>query len=188
MVAFIVAVVLYLLIRRAVRYLMENQDDEIPTYWIVIQWLVTALLWSQWLIQDLANIFVFLPRDLGINWLLFGLVVLVVMQGLMFYQKGGPIQKIVTSKSNVHDIRSATIINFCYAIILFVFKELSDMPMSTTWVFLGLLAGRETAITILMQHRTAGGTAMIIGKDASKAGLGLVVSIALAYVGIWVMG
>jgi hypothetical protein len=31
--------------------------------WFVLQWLSTGFLWSQWLMQDLANIFVYLPRQ-----------------------------------------------------------------------------------------------------------------------------
>lgn len=184
-VAFVVAFLLYLGIRRIVRYLLDTSGEEVPTYWYVIQWGSTAFLWSQWLIQDLANIFVFLPRDLSLSWILYGTILLVLMQGVIFYQQGGRIQRIVTSKANVEDIRSAAIINFSYGLILMVFKEWSNMPMSTTWVFLGLLAGREIAITLQQRNRTLLGTGKLIGTDALKAGTGLVVSVLLAWVGIW---
>jgi hypothetical protein len=108
------------------------------------------------------------------------------MQGVIFYQAGGRIQKIVTSKSNVSDVRSAAIINFVYGLILLVFKEWSNMPMSTTWVFLGLLAGREIAIALQIEGRTVRQAAGLIGMDAAKAGTGLVVSVLLAGLGIWV--
>ena len=52
-----------------------------------------------------------------------------------FYQRGGKIQNIIDTKTGVADIRSATIIDFIYAFILLVFKEWSNIPMSTTWVF-----------------------------------------------------
>jgi hypothetical protein len=68
------------------------------------------------------------------------------MLGYIFYSRGGAIQEIVKAKTNTVDIRSATIIDFLYALILLFFKEFSKVPMSTTWVFLGLLAGREIAI------------------------------------------
>ncbi|MEM9261646.1 MAG: hypothetical protein AAGA62_18540, partial [Bacteroidota bacterium] len=55
-------------------------------------------------------------------------------------------QKIVKAKTNTTDIRSATLIDFTYGIVLLFFKEFSNVPMSTTWVFLGLLAGREIAL------------------------------------------
>ncbi len=184
-VAFVVAFLLYISIKRIVQYLMDTSAEEAPTYWYVIQWASTAFLWSQWLIQDLANIFVFLPRDLSIGWITFGTLLLVAMQGIIFYQQGGRIQRIVTSKSNVADIRSAAIINFAYGLILLVFKEWSNMPMSTTWVFLGLLAGREIAICLQIQNRSLATAGRLIGLDAAKAGAGLVVSVALAMVGIW---
>lgn len=185
LVAFIAAFALYMLIRRIVAYLLETRTEDAPGYWYVIQWGSTAFLWSQWLIQDLANIFVFLPRDLSFNWLLFGTLVLVSLQGLIFYQKGGVIQQIVTSKANVDDIRSAAIINFTYGLILMIFKEWSNMPMSTTWVFLGLLAGRELAIALQVESRTIKSAGILVGKDAAKAGAGLIVSIFIAYLGIW---
>lgn len=54
----------------------------------------------------------------------------------------------VTSKTMTADIRSATVIDLIYGEILLVFKAWSNLPMSTTWVFLGLLAGRELAMRI----------------------------------------
>jgi hypothetical protein len=40
------------------------------------------------------------------------------------------------------DIRVATLIDAIYAFLLFVFKEWNSLPMSTTWVFVGLMGGR----------------------------------------------
>lgn len=114
--------------------------------WTVLQWGSTGFLWGQWLIQDFANIYVYLPRSLTGMEIAVSLVVLLTMLGIIFYSKGGNIQKIVKSKTNTTDIRSATIVDFIYGILLLFFKEFSNVPMSTTWVFLGLLAGREIAI------------------------------------------
>jgi hypothetical protein len=99
---------------------------------------------------------------------------------VIFYTSGGAIQKIVTSKTNTTDIRSATIVDFIYGLILLVFKEWSNMPMSTTWVFLGLLAGRELAISIIMLRPPFRHVAKIAGLDLSKAGAGLTASVILA--------
>ena len=64
---------------------------------------------------------------------------------------------------------------------------LSSFPLSTTWVFLGLLAGRELALRIKeLQHKTEftnhtnGGLAMVIGSDIGKASVGLIVSLLIA--------
>ena len=93
-----------------------------------------------------CNIYVYLPRALELYEIVASLLILLSMLAFIFYSKGGNIQKIVKAKTNTTDIRSATIIDFNYGIILLFFKEFSNVPMSTTWVFLGLLAGREIAI------------------------------------------
>ena len=188
-VAFVAAIALYFAVRRLNDHLrrMASSEEASATRWVVLQWASTAFLWSQWLIQDLANIFVFLPRVLGFWELMAALAVLLAMQGVIYYQRGGRIQHIVTTKSMTADTRSATIIDFVFGLILMVFKEWSNMPMSTTWVFLGLLAGREIAMT-LQTGGSRRATAKLIGLDASKAFGGLVVSVLLALAGIYFAG
>ncbi len=52
--------------------------------------------------------------------------------------------------------------------------------MSTTWAFIGLLAGRELAITLNCQIRPLKETGKIIIGDSFKALIGLAVSVILA--------
>ncbi|MEM1031336.1 MAG: hypothetical protein AAGN82_13390 [Myxococcota bacterium] len=148
--------------------------------WVVLQWASTGFLWSQWLIQDLANIFVYLPRRLGLGAMLAALGAMAAMHAYTFYTAGGEIQKIVTSKTNTTDIRAATIVDFLFGIILLVFKEYSKIPMSTTWVFLGLLAGREIALTRALGVRPLRETRDLVLRDGGKALAGLAVSVVLA--------
>ncbi|MBT7759118.1 MAG: hypothetical protein HN732_17445 [Rhodospirillaceae bacterium] len=180
-IAFAAGMVIYMLISRIFyRRFLADGDAPTPGYWVALQWISTAVLWSQWLVQDLANIFAYLPRQLDTATLLFALVVMLALHAALFYRRGGAIQGIVTSKTNTHDIRSATIIDFIFALILIYFKEMSNVPMSTTWVFLGLLAGRELALVIMLKVAEMGPTARVIAKDAGKALAGLVVSVAIA--------
>ena len=190
LVAFVVAIMLYLGLKRLTDYLTRTaQSNEANAmHWVVLQWGSTAFLWSQWLIQDLANIYVFLPRAIGFWPLIATLALLLLMQGMIFYQHGGRIQHIVTSKTMTGDIRSATIIDFVYGLILLVFKEWSNMPMSTTWVFLGLLAGREIAMTLQTGERNLKDTAKLVGLDVFKAFTGLVISVVLALLSIRLAG
>lgn len=44
--------------------------------------------------------------------------------------------------------RETSVIDFIYGLILFGFAGVSNVPMSTTWVFVGLLGGRELAMAI----------------------------------------
>jgi len=176
----------------------EEQRSRPHHGWLVFQWASTGFLWSMWLVQDLANIFAYLPRQLPLLGLILALTGMVLLQGYLFYQKGGRIQAVVTSKTNTLDVRSATFIDLIYGLILLTFKvdyipkifaslghEVpwpEKMPMSTTWVFLGLLAGREIALTLRLRHRAKALVTRIVFIDAGKAFLGSVVAIVLALV------
>lgn len=173
------------------RWIHSTLTRPIPIFWIVLQWLSTAFLWTQWLIQDLANIFVFLPRSTVTNggdttvtfdpWLLvFATLVMLALHAWIFATRGGEIQKIVNTKTNITDIRAATLVDFIYGIILVLFKEVNDVPMSTTWVFLGLLAGREIAISYISGLRSRREAAHDVLTDIARAGFGLVVSVTMA--------
>ena len=149
--------------------------------WTIAQWITSGTLWSVWLMQDAANIAVYLPRSMNFATF-FGFVsVIFIGLGLLLYYKGGRIQKIVTEKSVVTDVRFATVIDFIYCILLFYFKLHSKVPMSTTWVFIGLLGGRELGMAI----RRSGENSMLktlqlIFKDFSFAMIGLFISIVIA--------
>jgi hypothetical protein len=159
--------------------------------WYVLQWLSTGFLWSQWLMQDLANIFVYLPREtievngeiqvtFSIGLLVFATLVMVGLHAIIFAIRGGEIQKIVLSKTNTTDVRAATVVDCLFALILMCFKEINNIPMSTTWVFLGLLAGREIAISLIAGLRGKGEALRDVASDAGRAGFGLVISVAMA--------
>ena len=149
--------------------------------WTIAQWITSGTLWSVWLMQDAANIAVYLPRSMSFaEFMAFALVVFVGL-GLLLYYKGGRIQKIVTEKSVVTDVRFATIIDLTYCIILFYFKLYSQVPMSTTWVFIGLLGGREVAMSIRKAgHHSVSMAFRLLIKDFTYALVGLIISIAIA--------
>ncbi|MBL7055770.1 hypothetical protein ISS07_02560 [Candidatus Woesearchaeota archaeon] len=147
--------------------------------WMVGQWITTGFLWFTWLTHNTANFAVFLPRDLPFPLLLMTMGVGVAGLGYIFKHKGGKIQKIVLNKSNVRYVRSATIIDFVYALILFYFKEMNSIPMSTTFVFIGLLSGRELAIYHQHKDKHIKTVFPIIAKDFFKMMIGLAASIAI---------
>lgn len=178
-VAFIVGIIVYASITRLLKeYLTKPLKHS--RQWVIAQWFATGFLWTQWLIQDLANIYVYLPRTLSFIELFITSLVLVGLLAILFQSRGGNIQKIVLSKTNVTDIRAATIIDILLGLILFIFKEYNNVPMSTTWVFIGLLAGRELAMNYLTSHKPMLETSKIILSDLAKVIFGLVLSVALA--------
>ncbi|MEX2589349.1 MAG: hypothetical protein WD334_04030 [Chitinophagales bacterium] len=165
------------------KFLKRFTRGEPHPYWRIAQWTISGSLWSVWIMQDAANIAIFLPRQLSIweyvafaGFVFFGL-------GILFYLKGDKIQSIVKEKSSVTDVRSASIIDLVYAVLLFFFKEISTIPMSTTWVFLGLLGGREIAMQFSPHSKTGRSkkqTFTLVLRDMTYALIGLFISIALA--------
>lgn len=152
-------------------------------YWLPIQWLTSGSLWAVWVMQDAANIAVYLPRSMSFPQFLGFALFIFFGLGLLFYLRGDKIQQIVTEKSRVTDIRSATIIDFIYALLLVYKLTVSTVPMSTTWVFLGLLAGREIGMSIIDSTgmgKPIGKVLKMVFKDLSYALIGLLVSIILA--------
>ncbi|MGP1274720.1 MAG: hypothetical protein ACQRW7_04805 [Caulobacterales bacterium] len=193
LVAFAAGAVVFLVIARLFeRWVARTRGQPISPIWFVAQWCSTAFLWAQWLMQDLANIFIFLPREtvtaadgsvqvtFSLGLIVFATVLMVALHGIIFASRGGEIQKIVLTKTNTVDPRSATFVDLIYAFVLLYFKELNDVPMSTTWVFLGLLAGREIAITYVASLRSKGEAMFDVATDIARAGLGLAVSVIMA--------
>ena len=184
LVAFVLAFILYLVTKRLTDHFLRTQDEKISPYWVVAQWVSTGFLWSMWLMQDVANIFVYFPgtRDtIPFTWVLLGVIWMVLIQIFIYRIGGGKIQHVVKSKTSTGDIRAATIVDALYGLILWYFKIKSDWPMSTTWVFIGLLAGRELAIASLSHNRLIKDVVKLVLKDGGKLLTGLAVSVALAF-------
>jgi len=152
-------------------------------FWIPLQWGISGTLWGVWLMQDAANIAVYLPRQIGAIELLAVVGLLVLGLAILMRQRGDKIQDIVNEKSRIEDIRAATLIDFSYAAMLIYKMFASPFPLSTTWVFLGIIGGREIAISIM---RKKSGTAhkrkaiLMILKDITYAIFGLLVSLLMA--------
>ena len=148
-------------------------------YWRVAQWFATGGLWWTWLSHDMANIAVFLPREVPVDLMIMISVVFIAGLFFMFKERGGKIQQIVLEKHNTRYVRSATLIDLFYWMCLYFFKELNDIPMSTTWVFVGMLAGRELAIATFSGQVKTKSVFPLVARDFGKMMVGLGASVAL---------
>lgn len=182
---YVVAAAAAYVIWLAVSKYWENKKDVAPereTAWRCAQWLTTGWLWFTWLSHDMANIAVFLPREIPVITMILISLVFVIGLGFMFFEKGGKIQKIVLSKANVNYVRSATIVDLVYSLILWYFKSYNSIPMSTTWVFVGLLAGRELAFVTTKSLGDSHNMKIVFPmllKDFLKMMVGLAISVAM---------
>lgn len=183
--AFCLAIIVWFVLERFVKNYLKGKPKP---FWPYLQWITSGVLWSVWIMQDAANIAVFLPRQLDVfEFAVYSGFVFIGL-GFLFFMKGDKIQDIVNEKSNVTDVRAATIVDVVYAVILFYFKMYNNVPMSTTWVFIGLLAGRELAIAIGKHGKAKKRNAWMVRafrlarKDIFKALTGLIISLILAVV------
>ena len=177
-IAFALAIIVWLLTTN----LFEKYKNSKPSkLWLPLQWISSGALWSTWIMQDMANVAVVLPRSLTLDQFLVVSSFIFFGLGLLFYLRGDRIQKIVTEKTDIIDVRAATVVDFIYACLLYYLKVISTIPISTTWVFIGLLGGRELAINLKLYSKGNYIKALkMISKDALYAGIGLAVSLALA--------
>jgi hypothetical protein len=183
--AFFIAIIVWFVLEKLVKTYLKG---EAKPYWYVLQWITSGTLWAVWIMQDAANIAVFLPRQLNIWEFVAYAGFVFIGLGFLFYLKGDRIQGIVNEKTKVTDVRAATIVDFVYAIILFYFKIMSNVPMSTTWVFIGLLGGRELSIALAKSRKLTKRKARLVRayrltkKDVTRAMIGLLVSLILALI------
>ena len=151
--------------------------------WTVVQWTVSGTLWGVWVMQDGANIAVFLPRQqTGWEFIIFAATIFVGL-GLLYYLRGDKIQEVVSEKIRISDVRAATLVDFSYVILLVYKLFISTVPLSTTWVFLGIIGGREIAVSLIRRkngskHKVK--ALKMVGKDFSYAMIGLAISVILA--------
>ncbi len=166
--------------RQVAKYFAKTRNQEPSHIWIGLQWVLYGFSVESVADSRFGQYFRLCTRQVPFSFLLFAITVFVVLLAVILYQRGGAIQKIVDTKTGVTDIRAATIIDFMYALILLVFKEWSNIPMSTTWVFLGLLAGREFAMSMIFDEVNKHRTSRNVSKDAMKLMFGLAMSVILA--------
>ena len=133
--------------------------------------------------HDMVNIAVFLPSGFGLEIMLLISILFILGLAYTFYINGWPVWNIVTKKTSTNQIVAATMIDLVYFVILLIFKEWSNIPMSTTWVFVWLLAGRQFAIRAINRiDRVEWGWRMNLAfkeswKDFSKIMVGLGISV-----------
>ncbi len=179
--AFFVAIVIWFGLNTIIKKYFSKRKPR--KGWVVFQWAISGVLWAVWIMQDAANIAVFLPRQL--NWtefVAFSLLIFIGL-GLLFYQRGDRIQQIVSKKTKISDVRAATLVDMAYSLIMIYKLFDSTIPMSTTWVFLGLLGGREITMNFMRnksgsEHKTR--AIKMALRDVGSAFLGLIISILLA--------
>ena len=180
--AFVLSGIIWALTYKTIRKYFKSRKAN--KAWTVVQWITSGTLWSVWIMQDAANIAVYLPRRLDIFEFIGFAAVIFAGLGLIFYLRGDKIQGIVSEKTRLEDVRAATFVDFIYALLLIYKLFISTVPLSTTWVFLGVLGGREIAINLIRKKagsKHVKNSFLVVGKDMLYALIGLAISMAIAF-------
>ena len=160
----------------------KSIKDSHKKWWSIGQWITTGFLWWTWLSHDMANIAVFMPRQIPVEVMVIISTVFVGGLAWMLQKRGGKIQESVIQKRNTKYVRSATLIDLFYFVILYIFKEVNDIPMSTTWVFVGLLTGRELAVASFRQKDEIKKVFPMVSRDFLKLMIGLAASVVIVII------
>ena len=152
--------------------------------WYGLQWCSTGFLWSMWLVQDLANIFVYLPRRLEFVPMATCTVVLCIGLCLLVASGGGPIRCALKDQHIRPALGDGD--RFCLRVLSALQAFLSSFPLSTTWVFLGQSEDVKCVADQKPGSRVCSPTVRavlaIIGSDLWKATIAVLVSLGIALV------
>src|SRR5690606_10891771 len=90
--AFCLAIIVWFVLERFVKNYLKGKPKP---FWPYLQWITSGVLWSVWIMQDAANIAVFLPRQLDVfEFAVYSGFVFIGL-GFLFFMKGDKIQDIV---------------------------------------------------------------------------------------------
>jgi hypothetical protein len=182
-IAFVGAILIYGILSKIdpLEYTEEyKQTEHKSSFWPRLQWFSTIYLWSAWIMQDTSNLAIFLPRRLNAWEFCLSLGIFFISVGLIFRSNGGAIQEIVSEKTDLSWPKAATIVDLIYGSLLIIFQQISNTPISTTWLFLGLLAGREIILNIMTyQDQPYLDTFRKVMRDVQFAFFGMVVSVCI---------
>jgi len=166
----------------------EDKSEIRIKKWRIFQWASSGALWVAWLIQNTSNMVVYIPREITAYELILIIVLGLIMVGFTIYNRGGPIQEIVEEKTDIKNIHSTSMINLNLAIMILIMTYIGTIPIATTWIFIGILGGRELAITLngdnqLLSIKDRNRKAIkSILKDLALAGFGIVVSLIFYFI------
>ena len=100
------------------RFFEANND----TFWLIMQYVSTALLWLSWLFSNLSSVLIFIPREFDVK----SLIILFIFAALIIFylidNMGGEMQQLIKNKKNTNNVKSATMINIVYGVLIYIFQ------------------------------------------------------------------
>jgi hypothetical protein len=158
-----------------------REDKKINKMWNAGLYALTGMLWFAWSVMSICNFVIFIDRKFSIYQLILFSGISACLMFIVLSKNNGNINKIVEEKIDAGNIKSTTIFNFIFSFMLLYLQFFSKVPLTTTWVFLGLISGRELSIAYTNDNFFSGKNIKTslekIVKDLCKAVIGIVCSL-----------
>lgn len=164
------------------KYKKFLKNGENYNLWRATQYLSVGMLWYAWLSTSMSSCLVFLPRvfDRRSLWL-FLMVGVLLLAIILCDGINRKMEEIVEEKSDTKNLRSSVIFNLAQSLLLLLFKFNGHVHVATSWLFLGMLDGRELAITNIKATPMSGYSYRLcmqkITRDLTRAIVGIMVSL-----------
>ncbi len=146
--------------------------------WLRLLLSATCILFWGWLINDTAHFAVYLPRHLSGPEVCAFLAICVAVISVLCWKRLFNIRSIVGETYGMDDsqpiarlARSTALLMVSLAFVLFVLHDYMHVPLSSSFVFIGVLAGRDLLVTFFVPGEFKG-AASRFGKNLALAMLG----------------
>lgn len=127
---------------------ISDFDNDKIKKWENIQIISNIGLIIFWIMSNNSNLVVSLPRTFNILYFLIYILFCAISVFYVVFSRGGKIQSIIDAKNGLDNPKTNSILNIAFSLIIFMFQYINTTPVATTWSFVGLLSGRELALSM----------------------------------------
>ena len=156
---------------------ISNFDNNKLIAWQNIQIISNIGLIIFWIMSNNSNLVVSLPRTFNIPYFLIYILFCAISIFYVVFSRGGKIQSIINAKNGLDNPKTNSIINIAFSLIILMFQYINTTPVATTWSFVGLLSGRELALSMKSFNGVKKITLIKILRDLSVLIYGLLITL-----------
>lgn len=143
--AFAISFIFWNILYVEFKKILKNKNNH--QFWMIIEYISIGILWCCWLNTCVSSFMVFLPPKLDLKHLILLLIVgSVVISIITIFRPNDKMEQIIEEKTDVKNIMSSVLFNILHSVVLLLLKLNSEVPIPTSWIFTGLLDGRELGI------------------------------------------
>ncbi len=156
---------------------ISDFDYEKMNKWKNVQIISNIFLIVFWIMSNNSNLVVSLPRIFSVQYFIIYVLFCAISIFYVVFSRGGKIQSIIDAKNGLDNPKTNSIINVAFSLIILMFQCINTTPVATTWSFVGLLSGREFALSMRSFNGVKKVTLIKILRDLSVLIYGLLITL-----------